>query len=221
MPGFFAMQMRFNNFIFDLDGTLVDSFRDIYSALNAATRDLGLSVPSEERIRDNMHLRLDQLIDLLYPDRDLNRIMDRFREYYDGSGYRSTRLYPGVEETLEHLHDSKCHLFVTTNKRKIAADAILSRLKIDTFFDTVLSSDIAHPPLGKDDLVRMILIDGSLDPSVTVMIGDAQGDADAALNNCISFIYAAYGYGKLNEKRQMQPTIVSVKSFRDLMKYGP
>jgi len=213
------MRMRFNNFIFDLDGTLVDSFRDIYSALNAATRDLGLSVPSEERIRDNMHLRLDQLIDLLYPDRDLNRIMDRFREYYDGSGYRSTRLYPGVEETLEHLHDSKCHLFVTTNKRKVAAEAILSRLGIESFFDAILTSDISHPPLGKDDLVKRILIDGRLDPSTTVMVGDAQGDADAAFQNCISFIFVAYGYGKLDKKGRVQTNIPTIESFPDLMRY--
>jgi len=213
--------MRINNFIFDLDGTLVDSFQDIYLAMTAATRDLGLSIPSEETIRGNMHLRLDQLIDLLYPDRDLNRIMDKFREHYDGSGYRNTRLYPGVKETLHYLHSRNCQLFVTTNKRKIAADAILSRLKIDTFFDTVLSSDIAHPPLGKDDLVRRILIDGSLDPSVTVMVGDAQGDADAAFHNCIFFIFAAYGYGKLDEEGSMQPIIASVEYFCDLMKYGP
>ena len=221
MPDCDVMRIRFDNFIFDLDGTLVDSFQDIYSAMTAATRDLGLSVPSEETIRNNMHLRLDQLIDLLYPDRDLDSIMHRFREHYDGSGYRSTRLYPGVEETLKHLHDRKCHLFVTTNKRKTAADAILSRLKIDTFFDTVLSSDIAHPPLGKDVLVRRILIDRSLDPSATVMVGDAQGDAEAALNNCISFIFAAYGYGKLDERGPVQPNIPIIESFHDLMRCDP
>ena len=220
MPSGYVIQMRFYNFIFDLDGTLVDTFQDIYLALTAATRDLGLSIPSEETIRSNMHLRLDQLIDLLYPGCDLNCMMDKFREHYDSSGYQNTRLYPGVKETLHYLHSRNCQLFVTTNKRKIAAEAILSRLNIDAFFNAILSSDITHPPLGKDDLVRRILIDGSLDPSATVMVGDAQGDADAAFHNCISFIFAAYGYGKLDEKGSMQPATASVESFRDLIKNG-
>lgn len=211
--------MRFHNFIFDLDGTLVDSFRDIYFALTATAVHLQLPIPQEGSVQRNMHLRLDHLVAVLYPNEDLNAIMEEFRVNYDGSEYRYTKLYPEVEETLCYFHKEGCQLFVATNKRKTAAEKILTRLKVSPYLTAVIASDIAYPPLSKEEQVGRILVDAKLDLEKTAMVGDAQGDADAAIYHHIAFIFAEYGYGKLKNSLSSRFDILIIDSFSDLKKY--
>jgi phosphoglycolate phosphatase len=212
--------MHFDNFIFDLDGTLVDSFKDVYSALVGAVSHLGLPPPTESSIQRNMHLRLDQLVGALYPDGDVNAIMKEFQAQYDGSGYLNTRLYPGVKETLGYLHGRGSRLFVATNKRKIAAEGILSRLKVDEFIEVIMTSDSVFPPLSKDEMVERILLEKELDPAKTAMVGDAKGDAVAAMNNHIFFIFADYGYGTLDHHSINRSETAIIDSFSHLTRYG-
>lgn len=208
--------MCFNNIIFDLDGTLVDSFQDIYSALAAAADHLGLPAPAENLMRDNMHLRLDQLVQSLYPDADGNLLMQEFRNNYDGSGYPHTQPYPGVVETLRLLRQQGCRLFVATNKRKVAAESIVSRFGSEGIIDDIKTSDCSNPPLSKTEIVQRILGEKRLDPKHTALVGDTKGDWEAAVNNGIFFIFAAYGYGKLDLQTRDQSRMLIIDLFPQL-----
>jgi phosphoglycolate phosphatase len=216
--GRMAIKRQFDNIIFDLDGTLVDSFQDIYSALAAAATHLGLPAPAENPMRENMHLRLDQLVQSLYPDADWDVLMQEFRNTYDGSGYPHTQVYPGVMETLRLLHQEGCRLFVATNKRKFAADLIVSRFDRDSFIDDIKTSDCSNPPLSKKEIVERILVEKRLDPEHTVLIGDTKGDWDAAVQNGLFFIYVVYGYGNLDLISINKSKAAYITSFSQLIR---
>lgn len=146
-----------------------------------------------------MHLRLDQLVGTMFPDADKVKIMEIFREHYDSSGYRNTHPYPGVPGTLESMHRNGCRMFVATNKRGVAANILLRRFDPEAHIERLLASDCVVPPLGKSEIVNRLIVEYHLDRDQTALVGDTAGDLDAALDNDVSFIFASYGYGKLDQ----------------------
>jgi phosphoglycolate phosphatase len=210
--------LRFKNIIFDLDGTLVDSFQDIYISLTNAAEHLSLPAPSEIIMRNNLHLRLDQLVEAMYPDVDGNAVMTEFRNHYDSSGYTHTYPYPGVNETLQYLKEKGCHLFVATNKRKVAARAILRSLDLNNIIEDVYTSDCATHLLSKEKIVERLIAEKRLETKRTSLVGDTNSDLDAALYNNLFFIYAAYGYGKLDLNSMNESKTTHIGSFPQLIR---
>jgi len=210
--------LRFDNLIFDLDGTLVDSFQDISISLTNAAEHLSLPAPSEIMMRNNMHLRLDQLVESMYPDVDGNAVMTEFRNHYDSSGYTHTYPYLGVNETLQYLKEKGCHLFVATNKRKVAARAILSGLDLNDIIEDVYTSDSVHPLLSKEKIVERLITEKRLEAKRTTLVGDTLSDYEAASKNDLFFIYAAYGYGKLDLNSINESKATHIGSFPQLIR---
>ena len=211
--------MRAVNFILDLDGTLVDSFQDIYVALDALAKDAGLDIPNESEVREQMHLRLDQLMGVMFPNANASMLMDGFRRHYDETGYSNTVPYPGVPGTLESMHRNGCRLFVATNKRTVAAKVLVKRLDPKSRIEKVWASDCATSPLAKSDLVKRLIDENQLDRNQTVFVGDSKDDLDAARQNEISFIFASYGYGKLDQKDYFDLRVQTISTFPELMNF--
>lgn len=214
-----ACKLRAVNFILDLDGTLVDSFQDIYAALVALAKEAGLDMPSESDVRNHMHLRLDQLVGAMFPNADVSMLMGGFRKHYDKNGYSNTIPYPGVLGTLESMHRNGCRLFVATNKRTVAAEALVKRLDPRSHIEKVWASDCATPPLAKSDLVKRLIDEHQLDRNRTVFVGDSKDDLDAARRNEISFIFASYGYGNLDQKDYLDQRVQTISAFPELRSY--
>jgi phosphoglycolate phosphatase len=211
--------MHVDHIIFDLDGTLVDSFPDIYQAFRVSALELDLLVPLEATVKKNMHLRLDQMVMEMFPGSDREKVIRRFREHYDGSGYPNTFPYPGVGRTIEALRARGCHMFVATNKRKRATEAIIARIGLEDAFELVISSDIRDPPLNKTEIVHRIMTEKGLEASHTVLVGDTQGDWKAATENGIHFILAEYGYGNICPDKIEGGTIGRISSFLELVDF--
>lgn len=209
--------MRYEHIIFDLDGTLVDSFQDIYEALSASAKGAGLEIPRRAEVRDQMHLRLDQLVQVVFPNADTRRLMDGFRSHYDRSGYPNTVPYPGVTGTLESMHRMGCRLFVATNKRSVAANVLVRRFDPRSNIESIWTSDHATVPFTKVEMVRMLIDEHGLDQERTVMVGDTMGDLDAALKNGVDFIFASYGYGKLDRTDDLSDHVRIIMRFDEII----
>jgi phosphoglycolate phosphatase len=209
----------YDNIIFDLDGTLVDSFQDIYAALTAAADALDLPAPSRMMLESRMFMRLDELVESIYPEEDKTAVMEEFRNFYDNSGYPASRLYPGVKTIMAGFHKNGYGIFVATNKRNAAAKSILSNLELSDCIDDIYASDCVSPPLMKSDLVKKIIENKKLDPRKTIMIGDTMGDLQAAVQNEVDFIFAAYGYGQLDRDALPGSKIKIAESFSQIKNY--
>ncbi|OPY32658.1 MAG: Phosphoglycolate phosphatase [Methanomassiliicoccales archaeon PtaU1.Bin124] len=207
-----------DTFIFDLDGTLVDSFHDILVALQGSAVDLGMEPPTEAEVRRKMHFRLDQLVRATFPDIPPEDVMVHFRRRYDGSGYPTTVPFPGVEGTIRSLKGRGCRMYVATNKRKVAADIIVSRLDVDGAIETVMTSDLSNPPMDKAEQVRRIMSLHGLEASRTALVGDTKGDWEAAEQTGVTFVLAAYGYGNIPAADARGKGVMVIDSFGDLAK---
>ena len=144
--------------VFDFDGTLVQTARDIAGAVNYAMGVLGASPLEEEAIRGYIGDGVHNLIErALGPELSHlhARALDLFREYYDEHLLDTTVLYPGVSEMLEHFRDTK--KIIVTNKMESFTLKIARGLAIDGCFDTVIGRDSGGPVKPDRHLLRPLL----------------------------------------------------------------
>jgi phosphoglycolate phosphatase len=190
--------MTFENFIFDLDGTLVDSLDGIEASVAEALR---ICFPDREipNLREQIGPPIGKMFARMFPDLDfaeIEKLVAVFRRHYDDEGCVLSRLYPGVEETLATLSARGSKLFVLTNKPQHATRVILEQNSILRFFTEVVSPDTTTPPFSvKTEAAQALGERWRLAPATTALIGDGRDDCAAARASGFAFILAKYGYG--------------------------
>jgi len=182
--------------IFDLDGTLVDSKKDLTASVNYIRQQFGLPVLTEEEIARFIGNGAPVLIRRALADQatedNVQAGLQMFLSYYRAHMLNTTRLYPGVRETLDRLAD--CQLAVLTNKPVHFSCAMLDGLGIYKHFASVYggnSFDRKKPdPVG----VYKILSDTKGERDRTWMVGDSAVDILTGRNACIKTCGVTYGY---------------------------
>jgi phosphoglycolate phosphatase len=208
---------RWDNIIFDLDGTLVDSLPGIEaSARHAVGKCLpGISLP---QLRELIGPPIRTIFSRLWPERDrseIDAIVAAFRQHYDSEGCLLSRLYPGVPETLGQLRDAGLTMFVLTNKLSLSAGIILENAGIRPFFSEVMSPDSAEPPYSvKSEGAALLQARHHLVPERTILMGDGMDDMEAAAACGFVFLAAVYGYGRANRDRA--PGILFAQTFSEI-----
>lgn len=185
-------------FVFDLDGTLVDSQRDIADAANAVLEACGASPLSELAIAGMVGDGAALLIARAFaaancpapPD-----VLERFLEAYDARLLRHTRPYAGIQELLDVL-TARGTLAVLTNKPLQATRTILEGCGLSNYFaDRVLGGDGPLPrkpdPQGLISLIARVAVT----PARTMMIGDSLADLRTARHAGTLACIARYGFG--------------------------
>jgi phosphoglycolate phosphatase len=197
---------RLENFIFDLDGTLVDSLPGIefsaQAALSQVTTQLSITnfrpyigPPIREIFRRALKLENDS--DLL------DGLERAFRVSYDDQGWTRTNLYPGVKKILMTLSTAGQRCYVLTNKPKHAVEKILQYLEVRPYFTAVYAPDMIHPPYAsKSEMALALLQEERLDPATTCIVGDSLDDAAAAQHCGLHFIAIDFGYGDACRQNQ-------------------
>ena len=202
--------------IFDLDGTLVDSKKDLTASINHIRQQFDLPLLTEEEIArfiGNGALMLIRRV--LGPKATENNVqagLQMFLSYYRAHMLDCTELYPGVRETLERLTD--CKLAVLTNKPVHFSCAMLDGLGIYKHFAAVYggnSFDHKKPdPVG----VFQILSDTKGSREHTWIIGDSSVDVLTGRNAGIKTCGVTYGYA--TETFKDVPPDFLIDNFSDL-----
>jgi len=198
--------------VFDLDGTLVDSTRDLASATNAALRQVApdaTALPVETVVgfvgngarvlveRTLRHARLDLPADTVLPV---------FLECYERCLLDTTRPYPGIPEALEAL--DRCLLAVLTNKPGPLARRLLDGLGLAPRFARIWGA--GDVPARKPDgagLVRLVEELGAT-PSTTWMIGDSPVDAQTARAAGVRIAGVTWGLAPEDLRREKPDRLV-------------
>lgn len=163
-------------FIFDLDGTLVDSFADIATALNLAREDFGLPPVPTAEVKRWVGNGSEMLVRKLVPvaQRRQREAYRRYLEHYERHLVQQTSLYPGAEEVLERYGDRP--LAVVTNKVQRFSEPILKHLGILPRFAVVLGGD-ALPRKKPDPLPLLRALERmGVQPAESVIVGDGVQD---------------------------------------------
>jgi len=188
----------FAGYIFDLDGTLVDSRPGIEAACVAALAEAapGVAVPF---IVDVLGKPLNGLIATIGANLDSERraaVQAAFTRYYDAEGWRLSLPYAGVGETLSALRGKGVRLFVVTNKRRDPALRILRAGGLAAVVEAVYAVDSAAPPfVDKVAMAAACLREHDLMSAATLVVGDSEDDRAMAAAHTLSFAAAAWGYG--------------------------
>jgi phosphoglycolate phosphatase len=184
--------------IFDLDGTLIDSKRDLAESVNATRGNLGLAPLDLETIAKYVGNGAPVLIRrALGPDYNEEQIEEAllyFLDYYRDHKLDYTRLYPGVRESLDRFRQEGIRMAVLTNKPVRVSQAIIDGLGLHDHFFKVLggnSFDQKKPhPVGVDALRA----ETGAPRERTVMVGDSYVDVQTAVNAGVKSCGVTYGF---------------------------
>jgi phosphoglycolate phosphatase len=182
--------------IFDLDGTLVDSKKDLTASVNYIRTRFDLPVLTEQEIArfigNGALMLIRRALDTKATEDNVQTGLQMFLSYYRAHMLDSTALYPGVRETLDRLSD--CKLAVLTNKPVHFSCAMLDGLGIYRNFAAVYggnSFDHKKPdPVG----IYQILSDTKGQREKTWMIGDSAVDVLTGRNAGVMTCGVTYGY---------------------------
>lgn len=166
--------------VFDLDGTLIDSSRDLATAVNRALQRVAPGAPAlpEEAVRSfigsGARVLIARSLERARLPRPVEEVLPVFLEEYAGGLLETTRLYPGTREALDRLSDSR--LAVLTNKPGDMSRAILRGLGIaDRFFRIYGGGDLEARKPDPSGLRRIVEEAGG-DARGAVMVGDSAID---------------------------------------------
>lgn len=184
--------------IFDLDGTLVDSRRDLADAGNAARAALGLPPLPLEAITAMIGDGAGKLIERLTPGCSAEaraQAMAAFRADYATRLTAHTRPYPGIPELLQALRQRGWKLAIATNKPAAFARPIIERLGLPC--DALRGGDESKKP--DPTMLRSLLAACAADPARSWMVGDHHTDLRAAAAAGLRAIFCAWGFGQRAE----------------------
>ncbi|MED4015170.1 HAD family hydrolase [Sutcliffiella cohnii] len=199
-----------DSIIFDLDGTLWDSSKTVLTAWNEILRKKdGINELTVEDLQGTMGLQMHEIGKKLFPSLDnqareqlLQECGDLENVYLENSG---GILYDSVEETLEALSE-KYKLYIVSNCQEGYIETFYKYHQLEKNF-----LDFENPGrtgLSKGENIKLIMERNSL--SNPVYVGDTEGDLKAARYAGIPFVYATYGFGKVEDYD------FAIKSFAEL-----
>lgn len=208
-------------FVFDLDGTLVDTAPDLAAATNHVMRHLGLEPVHETEIRPFIGHGALVMIDKaaaahgrVLKQTELYGLFEVFIHHYTAHISDNSRPYPAVRETLEHFTQNGARLAVCTNKIEAHARSLLRALNMDGQFAAITGRDslgVFKPDPGH--LTGTIKLAGGKN-SQTIMIGDSETDIRTAKNAGIPVIAVDFGYS-IEPVATFQPDAI-VSHYREL-----
>lgn len=182
--------------VFDLDGTLIDSARDLGEAVSELVQSYGapaLKVPEVvSMVGEGAPVLVRRALERSSLDPAMPGALDRFMQIYDRRLLDHTVAYPGVRESLA-LAVHRGPLAVLTNKPLGPSIGILEALSLRGFFSRVIGGDSEHGRKPDPAGLRSLMSLAPGDP--VVMIGDSPADSKAAEAAGCPFVFARYGFG--------------------------
>jgi phosphoglycolate phosphatase len=215
-----SLPVAYTHYVFDLDGTLVDSIPGIDSAARAALAGLspGQPLPSLRTfIGPPIRVMLQRALRWT-DDARLDALERAFRIHYDGGAWKETTAYGGVGNTLRQLHARGAKLHVLTNKPPVPTARILDHLGWTPLFTAIVSPQSRTPPYPDKTAAALDLRERlGLPPAATLLVGDSPDDAAAARAAGFGFSAAAWGYGEAAVNNPAR----ALASFSDIIHLSP
>jgi haloacid dehalogenase superfamily, subfamily IA, variant 3 with third motif having DD or ED/haloacid dehalogenase superfamily, subfamily IA, variant 1 with third motif having Dx(3-4)D or Dx(3-4)E len=198
-------------YIFDLDGTLLDSGKDIALAANYAFEKLNLKTFSEEEIISKVGYGAKKLIEDLipgYPQEIKDKALEYFKEFYYSNPVIYSKLYDGAEETLKKLKELSKKVAVVTNKYEALSAEILKKLNVIDYIDLVVGADTTSEKKPHPLPVFYTLEKLKSDKDKSIIIGDSETDVLTGKNAGIKTALVLQGYGNKELALSLNPDYV-------------
>ncbi len=188
-------------YVFDLDGTLIDSAVDIASAANRVLQKFGADSLSTSQVQSMVGGGARLLMQRAFAARGITPpgpdvLMAEFMNHYHRGPGQKTKPYPGIIALLDTLRRRGTRLAITTNKPRAATEAVLENLGWSDRFDTVLAAD--DLPRKKPDPLPLLVAAETMNvvPEDCLYIGDTWVDIAAARAAGMRSVAVTFGYSQ-------------------------
>lgn len=210
----------------DLDGTLIDSAPDIHASVNDMQRTLGNPERSAAQVKQWIGNGLSKLVQRALAGSlqgtaehpQFAEAMAQFEQAYQYNNGRYSRLYEGVEASLEALA-SICPLACITNKSERFTLPLLRQFRLDHYFQQIVSGDSLPHKKPHPEPLLSVAKKIKANPMACVMIGDSMNDLQAAHAAGFKMIGVSYGYNQgqsLTANKSGIKADIVVDSFADI-----
>ena len=195
---------RFDTVIYDLDGTLIDSAKDMQVAVSNVLADHGLPAVTEDDVRIFMGQGSKVTMNKAFAkygkaldDEALSAVTREFVRYYEADPVSHTVAFDGVPEVVAHFGGLGLRQGVCTNKFEKPSRTILEHLRLMPPIVDVAGADTF--PVRKPDPGHILMLVERMggDPRRTVMIGDSIHDVEAAHGAGLPAVLVSWGYTTL------------------------
>jgi phosphoglycolate phosphatase len=194
----------FRAYLFDVDGTLLDSAPDICGAVSSVLATTSKPDVPYEYLRTFIGRHLIDLFTELFPEASPEQVeawIQTYRTTYLSRGHLLTKLYPGVPETLAQLGGLKT---TATTKGTPTATNVLTQFGLIEYFQHVQGTD-GFPSKPEPIVLQKAMAALGVEPGDCLMIGDSVPDIVAARAAGVKVCAVSYGYGDVAALRSCEP----------------
>jgi HAD superfamily hydrolase (TIGR01509 family) len=194
----------FETYLFDVDGTLVDSAADICGAIQGVLASTRRPDVSDVFLRGYIGRHLFDLFQDLFPEytaEQMECLLQQYREAYLARKHASTRAFAFTKEVLAQLPGRKS---TATTKGTPTTRAVLEMFGLLPYFDHVQGTD-GFPAKPNPDVVLRALAALEASPETCLFVGDAAPDMEAAKRAGVKSCAVTHGYGKREDLARWEP----------------
>ena len=191
-------------YLFDIDGTLLDSAEDICSAIQQVLVAHGSPPRDFEYLKAFVGLHLNECFRETLPhfsDELSAELIAQYRMIYLDRCHQKTRIFPGVAEGLAALGGRKS---TATTKGSMTTRAVLNQFGLLSYFDHVQGTD-GFPCKPAPDVILTALNALGAKPEDCLFVGDSPADMEAGRAAGVQICAVRYGYGNPKELARFQP----------------
>lgn len=189
-------------YLFDIDGTLVDSAADITGAQREVLATRGIHDLEDEFLRRYIGRHLIDLFgDLGVPEAEIEPMVDHYRRIYPLREHRATTVYPGVVEMLTSLGGRKS---TATTKGTQTTRTVLEKFGLVDHFHHVQGTD-GFPAKPEPDVIHRSLEGLGATVDQCLFIGDSPADMEAGRRAGVKTCAVRWGYGDVGEMARFEP----------------
>lgn len=194
----------FPAYLFDVDGTLLDSATDICGAIQAVLANTRQNSVADDFLRLYIGRHLNDLFADLLPEctrEQMDLMIADYRRIYLARKHSLTRPYPGVAETLAALPGKKS---TATTKGTPTTRAVLEMFGLLPYFDHVQGTD-GFPAKPEPDVIFASLQVFGVKPADCLLVGDSPADMEAGRRAGVKTCAVLWGYGKREDLARWEP----------------
>jgi phosphoglycolate phosphatase len=195
---------QFGVYLFDVDGTLVDSAADICGAIRGVLVDTPQNQVDDQFLRGYIGRHLVDLFQDLFPlytPEQIDALVEKYRKIYPLRQHASTVCYPGIREVLARLPGKKS---TATTKGTPTTKAVLEKFGLLPYFDHVQGTD-RFPAKPNPDVIFKALEGLKASKDDCLFVGDSAADMEAARRAGVKSCAVTYGYGPREDLAQWRP----------------
>ncbi|MBO4945012.1 MAG: HAD family hydrolase [Muribaculaceae bacterium] len=192
--------------IFDLDGTLLNTIKDLGIATNHALAECGFAQHAPESYPNMVGNGITKLIeralpvDARTPD-TIDHVREKFREYYGQHLFDFTEPYPGIIDLLDELRAREVAIAVASNKYQEAVDRIISHFFGNLEWAAVEGHRPDYPTKPDPSIVFRILSEHPTPKAEVLYVGDSGVDMETARRACVESVGVTWGFRPVSELR--------------------